>query len=161
MKNKYIAAFFALTIFACSLAFASENFKMTTHAGFGILHGNIIEEVYSPECRNTGNMLSKLDWEVTAVPYFEAGASFDIFKYINIGIRGRVGIPVDSGNMQDYDWLNSTAKQSDYITGGSSSLIWNLQTIQNQIINVRITGFLNLVPAEIFIFLYNLCLLLL
>jgi len=127
MKNKYIAAFFALTIFACSLTFASENFKMTTHAGFGILHGNIIEEVYSPECRNTGNMLSKLDWEVTAVPYFEAGASFDIFKYINIGIRGRVGIPVDSGNMQDYDWLNSTAKQSDYITGGSSSLIWSDQ----------------------------------
>lgn len=80
---------------------------MKISAEFGILNGSISEYVFSDKCKNTDNMLSRLDWDVVTVPYFEVGIEFDIIKYIYADISGRIGIPVNSGNMQDYDWRNS------------------------------------------------------
>lgn len=107
--KKYLFPFaLALMIFLPSKVAASDFISYTTSASFGILHGNIIEEVYTDKCQNTDNLLSKLDWELTAIPYFQVNAGIDIIKYIHLDVTGRIGIPVESGHMQDYDWQNST-----------------------------------------------------
>ena len=44
------------------------------------------------------------------IPLLSLGADFDIIKYFYIGINGTIGLCKESGNMQDYDWLNSMTK---------------------------------------------------
>lgn len=82
--------------------------KIDIDTGFGLLNGSINEFVFSEHSKNTDNMVSRLNWDVLTVPYFNIGISADIFKYGFISVNGRLGVPCASGVMQDYDWLNST-----------------------------------------------------
>lgn len=91
-----------------------ENFQFKIVPEFGLMNGHINEYVFSNQCKNTDNMVSKLNWDVKNVPYFELTASVDIFKYVFACADFKTAIPCTSGNMQDYDWLNSL--------GGSSGI---------------------------------------
>lgn len=82
-------------------------FHMDMMPEFGIVNGTIGEYVFEDACSNTDHMLSRLDWDVVTVPYASLSISFDLFRYFYIGLNGTIGIPVPSGVMEDYDWLNS------------------------------------------------------
>lgn len=109
MNKKSLVLFFAL-VFEANL-WATDNFNFSLSSEIGILNGNIYEYVISTSCKNTDNILSKLDWEVSNIPFIELNASADVLKYFFIGASGRFGIPLQSGYMQDYDWLNSITDQ--------------------------------------------------
>lgn len=74
---------------------------------FGMINGYIKEYVFSDNCKNDGNTLSRLDWEIVTLPYTELNISVDLFKYFYVGFTGVFGFPTGSGYMQDYDWMNS------------------------------------------------------
>ena len=75
---------------------------------FEVANGVINEYVFDPECKNTDNKLSQLDWNVSTVSLFNLQADFDIIKYISLGLSASFGVPQRSGFMQDSDWRNST-----------------------------------------------------
>lgn len=89
--------------------FASENFNLSLDLDFGLLNGHVYEYVFDDSNQNTDHMESKLDWDVKNIPYFELSAQADIWKYVYVEADAKIGIPKSSGNMQDYDWLNSMA----------------------------------------------------
>lgn len=115
----YFAFFFYILTFSANL-FAKEeekkkdylSMKITPEAG--LLNGTINEYVYSTTCLNTDNKMSELDWELKNVPVFSLTADFDILNRAYAGLTGRFGFPVNCGNMQDYDWLNSTKAAWSY-----------------------------------------------
>lgn len=107
--------FSTILIFCFSLsAFALKKFNFSIKPEFGILNGHIYEYVFDETSSNTDNILSKLDWEIVAIPYAELSATFDFFKYINLCLNGKIGIPKTSGFMQDYDWLEYTTELTNY-----------------------------------------------
>lgn len=91
------------------------------------MNGNVHEYVFDSRCKNTDNMLSRLDWDVQNISYIGLNASFSIFRYIYTDASFQYGFSKDSGNMQDYDWQNST--------GGS--VLWRLDN-PNQLTNYSI-----------------------
>ena len=97
-----------ISIFAALELFAIDNndlsFRITPR--FEFVNGSINEYVFNEANDNTDNKESQLDWDLKAIPVFGINADFNLFRYINIGLDGSIGIPVQSGNMQDYDWLN-------------------------------------------------------
>ena len=93
-------------LFGASFSF-DDVFSFDVSAEFGMVNGTIGEYVFDKNCKNTDNMVSRLDWDILTVPYGEINISVDLFKYLYLGGSGRIAIPVYSGVMQDYDWLNS------------------------------------------------------
>ena len=89
-------------------------FNLNTSLHFGLLNGTINEYVFSDESKNTDNLMSRLDWDVYFVPFIQGDVNLTFFKYIHLGLNGRIGIPTVSGYMQDYDWLNSTPPSEIY-----------------------------------------------
>lgn len=85
---------------------ASEKFNFSLSPEIGLLNGHIYEYVFEDVCTNTNHLESKLDWEVQNIPFVEISTNFDFFKYINLCVNGKIGIPKTSGYMKDYDWLN-------------------------------------------------------
>lgn len=85
------------------------NLSLTENAG--VLNGNINEYVYLfGECLNDDGLLSRLDWDVKNIFFYEQKIQMDIAKYIYLGLDIFSAFAKKSGNMQDYDWLNSTTK---------------------------------------------------
>lgn len=81
------------------------NLSLTENAG--VLNGNINEYVYLfGECLNDEGLLSRLDWDVKNVFFYEQKIQMDIAKYIYLGLDIFSAFSKKSGNMQDYDWLN-------------------------------------------------------
>lgn len=74
---------------------------------FEVANGTINEYVFTPDCKNTDNKLSQLDWNLSTLALFNLNADFDIIKYISLGLSGSFGVPQRSGFMQDSDWRNS------------------------------------------------------
>ena len=109
MINKKIGILITGLLLSCSHLFAIADgiINFDIRPEFGILHGSINEYVFEDACKNTDNLESRLDWDVTAIPYIAGAADITILRYIFIGVNGRYGFPITSGNMQDYDWLNS------------------------------------------------------
>ncbi|MCQ2590749.1 MAG: omptin family outer membrane protease [Treponema sp.] len=102
-------------IFTLSLSSEnSDNFNLTIDTGIGFLNGKISEYVYDKDCLNTDNVLSRLDWDINCVPYLEAEVFGNLYKYLHFSAAGKVAIPVESGFMQDYDWLNSLGGPNGY-----------------------------------------------
>lgn len=99
---------FSLPAYAEQIEKKTDYLSIKLTPEFGLLNGTIYEYVFDPRCNNTGNKLSELDWDLKNIPYFNFSADFDVLNYFYIGINGRIGLPADSGNMQDFDWLNST-----------------------------------------------------
>ena len=87
-------------------------FQIDVGSEFGILNGALHEYVFADESKNTDHMMSRLDWDVVAIPYTELNGTINLFKYVYINASGRIGFPCDSNFMQDYDWLNSTPPNS-------------------------------------------------
>lgn len=105
--KKLISAIIPFLIFT-NLAFSFENIEFELKPEFGLLNGKIHEYVFEPACLNTNHMLSRLDWDVKSIPLFKLTANTTIYKYGFLGLNGSIAIPKSSGNMQDYDWRNST-----------------------------------------------------
>ena len=105
-KNRIVFIVF-LTLSSNLFALNKDIFDMKASVEFGLLNGYVKEYVFDKTCKNTDNMMSRLNWDVLFIPYFEGDITFDLFKYLYINANGRIGIPTDSGFMQDYDWLNS------------------------------------------------------
>ena len=98
---------------SAGLLSASENFNFSLDLDFGLLNGHIYEYVFHDINQNTDHMESMLDWDVKNIPYFELSAQTDLWKYVYVGFDGKIGVPKSSGNMQDYDWLNSVGGGGD------------------------------------------------
>lgn len=86
----------------------NNNFSVKFNPEFGVLMGTVNEYVFDDHCKNTDNMLSRLDWDLRCTPYFSGNLYFTIAKLIYIGVNGKIAIHGKSGYMQDYDWQNST-----------------------------------------------------
>lgn len=121
--KKYLALILCtLTLgIGSAFSFANNLFNIEVQPEFGILHGAIGEYVYEDVILNTDHLESSLDWDIPAIPYIGASAQVTIIKHILLGFNGIIAFPGKSGNMQDYDWLNSI--------GGSSGtyLDWILE----------------------------------
>lgn len=101
--------FIIIFFITCLTVFANEKkiFSFTATPEYSLMNGNISEYVFNKYNNNTGNMESRLDWDVKNVSCIGFNASATIIKYIYIDVNGKIAISKKSGNMQDYDWLNS------------------------------------------------------
>jgi len=85
-----------------------EILSFSISENIGLLNGNISEYVYEfYSCKNTDSLLSRLDWDLKNIFFYEHKIHFDIVKYIYLGLDVLAAFSKESGNMQDYDWLNS------------------------------------------------------
>ena len=116
--KRYFAFFFTFLFLINTIAAEkSDDKKKTDYLSMKItpeiflLNGTINEYVFSQSCSNTNNKLSELVWDIKNVPVFSLTSDFDILKYLYTGVTGSFVIPCSSGNMQDYDWLNSTTSK--------------------------------------------------
>ena len=106
---KRLIFFTGILFFLIPAAFALDNnilsIKLTGEVN--LTNGLINEYVFSDYCKNTDHKLSQLDWDVRNIPVFYGEAEINLLKYIHTEIRGSAAVPKTSGNMQDYDWMNS------------------------------------------------------
>lgn len=111
MKRSFLAfltLFFLLNRVYAEKSQKKDYLKMKITPEVYLMNGMINEYVFSSSCLNTGNKLSELQWDIKNVPVIKLNADFDILDYLFTGLTGAFVIPYSSGNMQDYDWLNST-----------------------------------------------------
>ena len=73
----------------------------------GLLNGFVKEYVFNNACKNKDNVESRLDWDVKNIVLFKIRGDFDILDYIFTGLDFSIAVPGKSGQLQDYDWLNS------------------------------------------------------
>ena len=106
MKKNLFSLIFFLTIYSSIFALDNNYLSFRITPRFEIVNGSINEFVFNENTNNTDHKESQLDWDIKTISTFGINADFNLVKYINIGLDGSVGIPVKSGNMQDYDWLN-------------------------------------------------------
>lgn len=104
-KSCFVGLLFS-TIFSMSV-FCNDNFNIHFETETGFLYGNISEYVFENINKNTNHMDSQLDWDILTVPYIEESVSVTVLNHFFASFNGRFGFPGNSGNMQDYDWLNS------------------------------------------------------
>ena len=106
MKKNLFSLIIFLTIYSSIFALDNNYLSFRITPRFEIVNGSINEFVFNENTNNTDHKESQLDWDIKTISTFGINADFNLVKYINIGLDGSVGIPVKSGNMQDYDWLN-------------------------------------------------------
>ena len=101
------AIFLSLFVFSSEML-ANENsvFSFNITPQFGFMNGMIREYVIDPECTNTGNKESELDWDIKNIPVISADANLWFWNILYANFNFRAGFPKSSGVMQDYDWLN-------------------------------------------------------
>lgn len=115
MKKKLFAIAFLFYVF-CPLFAKSQN-SVSISTGFGVLTGNVKEFVYeSHVITNKTIDLSMLDWQIVSVPYFFIDFETDLFEKLYLNLNGKIGIPVESGKMQDYDWMNKISSGQNDLT---------------------------------------------
>ncbi|MCR4579924.1 MAG: omptin family outer membrane protease [Treponema sp.] len=119
-------------------------FSMNLTPSFGLMNGMIKEYVVHPECTNTDNIESRLDWEVENIPVISMDADFFLFKYLYANFNFRVGINKSSGYMEDYDWLNFLDWPEDDPTELTNYSISNNRFESYYSFGARIGGNLNL-----------------
>ncbi len=71
-----------------------------TEYSVGVLNGKAQEFVYNPN----GSTGSRLDWTMTNVVMFNAGASFRPLPWLVLGINGSTNLEGAGGKMGDYDF---------------------------------------------------------
>ena len=104
--KRFIFLIIVLTFSSSLFALDNDYLSFRITPRFEVLNGSINEYVFNEACLNTDNKESQLDWDIKTIPSFGINADFNLVKYININLDSSVGIPIKSGNMQDYDWLN-------------------------------------------------------
>jgi len=111
----FITIFFYIYIsFSEEKAVKKDYLSMKITPEIGFVNGWTKEFVFSSYCLNSDNKLSELDWELKNIPAVTLIADFDILDRVYLGITGRVGLPFESGNMTDYDWMNSVVNSWKY-----------------------------------------------
>lgn len=75
MKKILSTLFFT---FICLFTFAKGNniFSFNIKPEYNLMNGNVHEYVFDSRCKNTDNMLSRLDWDVQNISYIGLNASF-------------------------------------------------------------------------------------
>lgn len=101
--NKKLFTGLSLFFFLAIFGFSQEN-NISLDANFGILCGNISELLYYKPYTD-GVLESRLDWDVN-VPYLTINVNDTLPCNLYLQGTADIGIPTDSGFMQDYDWLN-------------------------------------------------------
>ena len=106
---KRLFFFTGILIFLLPALFSLDNdilaIKLTGEVN--LTNGVINEYVFDKACDNTDNKASQLDWDVKNIPVFQGKAELNLLKFLHTEICGSVAVPKASGNMQDYDWLNT------------------------------------------------------
>ena len=106
---KRLFFFTGILIFLLPALFSLDNnilsIKLTGEVN--LTNGVINEYVFQEECKNTDHKVSQLDWDVKNIPVFKGKAELNLLKFLHTEICGSVAVPKSSGNMQDYDWMNS------------------------------------------------------
>ena len=108
MKKSIIIQLIFLSFISSLFALDNNYLAFRITPRFEIANGTINEYVFNEKNKNTGHKESQLDWDVSTVPILGIRADFDFLKYIYLGLDASLALPCRSGNMQDYDWLNST-----------------------------------------------------
>lgn len=106
MKRLYVI----LAVFLITLPVFAEETKLFSFSftpEYGIMNGTVNEYVFEDACLNTNHKESELDWDVKNIQYIGFSADMSIIKYIYCGLGTRFNVTSKSGNMQDYDWMNS------------------------------------------------------
>ena len=88
-----------------------RNYGFSFGTQFGFVYGQILELVYPVPGGTRGELLSELIWDMKPVFYY--GFQFD-FNRINLmsapgffaSVSFKTGVPVNSGIMEDRDWLS-------------------------------------------------------
>ena len=98
----FIACFFTLPIFALPY-----DFDFWVKPTYTLQNGVLNEFVIARDSKNNIYTLSQLNWSVQNISYLGGQTGLE-WKYIGVvaGISG--AISSKSGNMEDYDWLNSS-----------------------------------------------------
>ena len=91
----------------------NKNYCLSLGTQFGFVHGRAFELVYSLPGETKGELLSELIWEMK--PVFFYGFTLDFRKADLLSSPGfmasisfKSGIPKDSGNIENYDWMSNT-----------------------------------------------------
>ncbi len=115
MKKKLFSIIFLFFVFCPLFAKSQNSFSVST--GLGVLTGNVKEFVYAEHVVTNKTIdLSMLDWQIISVPYFFVDFETDLFKNLYLNLNGKIGIPVKSGKMQDYDWMNKISSGQNGLT---------------------------------------------
>lgn len=88
----------------------TKSFSVEITPSFGVMFGRASEYVYLDYEEYAGikdynPKLSQLDYDFT-FPYFSLAVDSILFKFLYLGGSFSIGIPLECGIMQDYDWLN-------------------------------------------------------
>ncbi len=114
MKKKFLAVLCGFIIASGLFASESSFFSFNITPQIGLMNGSIREYVINPNCKNTDNKESELDWDIKNIPVISAAADFWFFRYCYVNLNFRSGVPKASGVMQDYDWLNSLPEETGH-----------------------------------------------
>ena len=115
MKKRIFIFTFLFFIFVPLFGNSKNTFSVST--GLGVITGNVKEFVYAEHVVTNKTIdLSMLDWEIVSVPYFFVDFETDLFKNLYLNLNGKIGIPVKSGKMQDYDWMNKVSSGQNGLT---------------------------------------------
>ena len=113
---KRLFFFTGILIFLLPALFSLDNnilsIKLTGEVN--LTNGVINEYVFQEECKNTDHKVSQLDWDVKNILVFQGKAELNLLKFLHTEICGSVAVPKASGNMQDYDWMNSVPPPGYY-----------------------------------------------
>jgi len=94
----------------CQEENSERNYAFSLGTQFGFVHGMALEYVYPTDTK--GELLSELTWGMKPVFYY--GFQFDLSRIDLMSSPGffasaslKVGIPGDSGVMEDRDWMST------------------------------------------------------
>ncbi len=98
-------------LFSKTFAFTEETeqslFSFSVSPKIGLMNGTISEFVIDPDCANTNNIESRLDWDIKNIPVISSDFELHLIRFIYTNFNFHAAVPKSSGYMQDYDWLNS------------------------------------------------------
>ena len=114
MKKFFLSlalTFFSISAFAVSL----EDFSLSVEPLIGIRNGQIDEYVFLKNSSYSDDKLSELNWEIKNEVFMGAKIHSSWRNFFN-ELSFSFGIPKNSGEMQDSDWLNlEKANQAAYL----------------------------------------------
>lgn len=96
----------------------NKSFSVEITPSFGVMFGRASEHVYLDYdyyegIKDYNPKLSQLDYDFT-FPYFSLAVDSILFKFLYLGGSFSIGIPLDCGIMQDYDWLNGYSPNNQW-----------------------------------------------
>lgn len=103
MKKKLSVLFFIIIFPFFAFSFSKNLFDFSIATG--VLNGEINEYVFYSSDPQCDDKESQLDWDIKNIPFAEADLKLTLDN-VFFDISGRIGLPKNTGVMQDYDWLN-------------------------------------------------------